>query len=53
MRILGALTAIDLIRLVHTVMVSITHPLNCNAAPIPTAMLFCGIAIWIKENTKR
>lgn len=39
--------AIDLIRLVHAVMVTITDPLNCNAAPIPTAMLFRGVAITV------
>ena len=48
--ILGGLTAVDLVRLVHTVVVSITHPLGCNAAPISTAMLFCEIAIWRKGN---
>lgn len=40
-----ALTAVDLVRLVQTVVVPITHPLSRNAAPIPTAVLFCGIAI--------
>jgi hypothetical protein len=46
--ILGELTAVDLIRLVHTVMVPIAHPLSRNAAPISTAMLFCEITIWRK-----
>lgn len=45
---MGELTAVDLVRLVHTVMVPITHPLSRNAAPVSTAMLFCEIAIWRK-----
>lgn len=51
MKILRALTAIGLIRLIHTVMVTVTHPLYCNAAPISTAMLLSGIAIWRKQNS--
>lgn len=47
-KILRALTAVDLVRLIHTVMVTVTHPLYLNAAPISAAMLFCEIAIWTK-----
>lgn len=50
MEILRALTAIDLVRLIHTVMVTVAHPLYCDAAPISTAMLLCGIAIWRKQK---
>lgn len=39
--------AVDFVRLIHTVMVTVTHPLYCDAAPIPTAVLPCGTAITV------
>ena len=53
MKIHRALTAIDLVGLIHTVMVTVTHPLYGDAAPVSTAMLFCGIAIWTKQKLRR
>lgn len=53
MWILSALTAVDLIRLVHAVMVTVTHPLHRNAASIPATMFLCRITIWTKENSCR
>lgn len=52
MEIRRALTAIDLVGLIHTVMVTVTNPLYCNAAPISTAMLLCGITIWRKQKLR-
>lgn len=48
LKILRALTAVDLVWLIHAVVVAITHPLQSDAAPISTAMCLCGIAIWRK-----
>lgn len=53
MKALRALTAIDLVRLIPTVMVTVTHPLYGNAASISTAMLLCGVAVWRKEKLRR
>lgn len=44
---LAVTRAIDLVGLIHTVMVTVTHPLYGDAAPVSTAMLFCGIAITV------
>lgn len=44
---LAVTRAVDLVRLVHTVMAPITHPLSQDAAPIPAAMFLCGIAITV------
>lgn len=41
----GALTAVDLVRLVHAVVVPIAHPLSRDAASIPTAVLFREVAV--------
>ena len=53
MKTLRALTAIDLVGLIPTVMVTVTHPLYGNAAPISTAMPLCGVAIWRKPKLRR
>lgn len=42
---MGALTAVDLVRLVQAVVVPITHPLSRDAASIPTAVLFREVAV--------
>ena len=44
-----ALTAVNFIRLIRAVVVPITHPLDGNAAPVSTAMLLCGVAVWRKQ----
>lgn len=48
-----ALTAIDLVGPVATIVVTITHPLLSNAAPVAAAVLLCGIAIWGKWRLGR
>lgn len=50
METIRALTAVDFVRLIHTVMVTVTHPLYCDAAPISTAVLPAGTAIWRQEK---
>lgn len=44
-----ALTAVNFIGFIRAVVVPITHPLDGNAAPVSTAMLLCGVAVWRKQ----
>ena len=45
-----ALTAVDLVRLIHAVVVAVAHPLYRDAAPVSTAVLLCGAAVWRKGS---
>lgn len=45
-----ALTAVDLVRLVQAVLVAVAHPLHRDAAPISTAVLLRGAAVWRRES---
>lgn len=47
-----ALTAVDLVRLIQAVMVAVTHPLHRDAAPISTAVLLRGAAVWRRESPR-